>query len=108
MIILEFDRKLQCAVRIQQWRRGSKWLFRDVAVSEFSSSQEIWTAYVERLEQYLAATKIEDADQQRAILPAVSVHGPATYRLICSMHGVTQKACRTKIQRHCRNCPEAL
>ena len=51
--------------------------------SEFSSSQETWTAYVERLEQYLAANKIEDADQQRAIL--LSVCGPATYRLICSL-----------------------
>ena len=51
--------------------------------SEFSSSQETWKAYVERLEQYLAANKIEDADQQRAIL--LSVCGPATYRLICSL-----------------------
>ena len=51
--------------------------------SEFSSSQETRTAYVERLEQYLAANKIEDADQQRAIL--LSVCGPATYRLICSL-----------------------
>ena len=51
--------------------------------SEFSSSQETWTAYVERLEQYLAANKVEDADQQRAIL--LSVCGPATYRLICSL-----------------------
>ena len=31
--------------------------------SELSSSQETWTAYVECLEQYLAANKIEiDAD----------------------------------------------
>ena len=51
--------------------------------SEFSSSQETWTAYVERLEQYLAANKIEDADQQKAIL--LSVCGSATYRLICSL-----------------------
>ena len=52
-------------------------------ISEFSSSQETWTAYVECLEQYLAANKVEDADQQRAIL--LSVCGPATYRLICSL-----------------------
>ena len=44
--------------------------------SEFSSSQETWTAYP-------AANKIEDADQQKAIL--LSVCGPATYRLICSL-----------------------
>ena len=33
-------------------------------IAEFSSSQESWTAYVERLVQYLAVNKIEDADQQ--------------------------------------------
>ena len=46
----------------------------------FSSSQETWTVYVEILEQYFAANKIEDADQQRAIL--LSVCGPTTYQLI--------------------------
>ena len=50
------------------------------SISEFSSTQESWTSYVERLVQYLAANKIEDADQQRAVL--LSVCGPATYRLI--------------------------
>lgn len=35
---------------------------------------------MERLVQYLAANKIEDADKRRAIL--LSVCGPATYRLI--------------------------
>ena len=49
-------------------------------VSEFSSNQETWTTYVERLVQYLEANKIEDADQQRAVL--LSVCGAATYRLI--------------------------
>ena len=49
-------------------------------ISEFSSTQESWTVYVERLVQYLAANKIEEPDQQRAIL--LSVCGPATYRLI--------------------------
>ena len=53
------------------------------AISEFSSSQENWTAYVECLEQYLAANKVEDAHQKRAIL--LSVCSPATYRLICSL-----------------------
>ena len=52
-------------------------------IAAFSSSQETWTVYVERLEQYFAANKIEDADQQRAIL--LSVCGPATYRLICNL-----------------------
>ena len=49
-------------------------------ISEFSSTLESWTAYVERLVQYLAANKIEEPDQQRAVL--LSVCGPATYRLI--------------------------
>ena len=49
-------------------------------IAAFSSSQETWTVYVERLEQYFAANKIEDVDQQRAIL--LSVCGPATYRFI--------------------------
>ena len=40
-------------------------------------------SFSERLEQYLAANKIEDADQQKAIL--LSVCGPATYQLICSL-----------------------
>ncbi|XP_065892760.1 uncharacterized protein [Dysidea avara] len=49
-------------------------------VSQFSSAQETWTSYIERLEQYLVANKDEDADQCKAIL--LSVCGPATYRLI--------------------------
>ena len=52
-------------------------------ISVFSSSQETWTTYMERLQQYLAANNIEDADQQRAVL--LSVHGQATYRLIQSL-----------------------
>ena len=51
--------------------------------SKFLSSQETWTAYIECLEQYLAANKIEDPDQQRAIL--LNICGPATYQLICSL-----------------------
>jgi len=53
------------------------------SISEFSSTQESWTPYVERLVQYLAANKIEDADQQRAVL--LNVCGPATYRLIWNL-----------------------
>ena len=49
-------------------------------VSEFSSAQETWTFYIERLEQYLTANKVEDADQQKVIL--LSVCGSATYKLI--------------------------
>ena len=46
-------------------------------ISEFSCTLESWTAYVERLVQYLAANKIEEPDQQRTVL--LSVCGPATY-----------------------------
>ena len=52
-------------------------------ISEFSNTQKSWIAYVERLVQYLAANKIEDADQQQAIL--LSVCGPATYQMICNL-----------------------
>ena len=50
------------------------------SISEYSSTQESWTSFVKRVVQYLAANKIEDADQQRAVL--LSICGPATYRLI--------------------------
>ena len=33
-------------------------------ISEFSSTQESWTAYMERPVQYLAANKVEEPDQQ--------------------------------------------
>ena len=49
-------------------------------IAAFSNLQETWTVYIEHLQQYFAANKIEDADQQRAIL--LSVCGPASYRLI--------------------------
>ena len=55
------------------------WLAMYGTISSFSSSQETWTVYMERLEKYFAA-KIEDADQQRSVL--LSVCGPATYWLI--------------------------
>ena len=45
-------------------------------ILEFSSAQETWTSYVERLQQYLAARRY----WQRALL--LSVCGPTTYRLI--------------------------
>ena len=53
-----------------------------------------------RLEQYLAANKIEDADQQRAIL--LSGNLLADLQL-----SVTQEACRIEIQRDYKNCSEA-
>ena len=49
-------------------------------IFEFSSTLESCTAYIECLVQYLAANKIEESDQQRAVL--LSICGPAIYRLI--------------------------
>ena len=56
-------------------------------ISEFSSTLDLWTAYVERLVQYHAANKIEEPDQQRAVL--LSVCGSATYRLIRNLELVS-------------------
>lgn len=47
---------------------------------EFNESEESWTQYPERLEQYFLANKIEDDKQQRAIL--LSIYGSKTYGLI--------------------------
>ena len=49
-------------------------------ISEISISQELRTAFVERLVQYLAANKIKEPDQQQAVL--LSICGPANYQLI--------------------------
>ena len=72
-------------------------------ISEFSSAQETWTSYVERLEQYLAANKVEDADQHRAIL--LSVCGPATYWLIRNLASL--KKSTAEVPGHCRPHNEA-
>lgn len=34
-----------------------------IAIAEFSSSQETWAVYIERVEQYLMANKIKDENQ---------------------------------------------
>ena len=49
-------------------------------VGEFKESEESWTQYAERLEQYFAANEIKDEKKQRAIL--LSVCGSKTYGLI--------------------------
>ena len=49
-------------------------------VGEFKESEESWTQYVERLEQYFAANEIKDGAKRRAIL--LSVCGCKTYGLI--------------------------
>ena len=49
-------------------------------VGEFKETEESWTQYAERLEQYFAANEIKDEKKQRAIL--LSVCGSKTYGLI--------------------------
>ena len=49
-------------------------------VGEFKKTEESWTQYAERLEQYFAANEIKDEKKQRAIL--LSVCGSKTYGLI--------------------------
>ena len=49
-------------------------------IREFSSSQEDWKSYSERLQQYFTLNDIERADKQRAVL--LSCVGASAYRLI--------------------------
>jgi len=48
-------------------------------IGEFKESEESWTQYIERLEQYFLANDVEDAGKKRAIL--LSVCGSKTYAL---------------------------
>ena len=48
-------------------------------IGEFNSTQEDWTSYVERLQQYFAANDVAES-KQRAVL--LSACGVATYCLI--------------------------
>ena len=48
-------------------------------IGKFKQSEESWTQYVERLEQYFLANEVEDVAKRRAIL--LSVRGSKTYAL---------------------------
>ena len=48
-------------------------------IGEFKESEESWTQYVERLEQYFLANEVEDVAKRRAIL--LTVCGSKTYAL---------------------------
>ena len=52
-------------------------------VGAFIEGQEEWKQYVERLEQYLIANGVEDADKKRAIF--LSTIGPQAYKLLSSL-----------------------
>ena len=49
-------------------------------VSEFDSAKEEWPQYVERLEHFFEANKIEDEGKKRSIL--LRVVGPTVFKLI--------------------------
>ena len=52
-------------------------------VGAFKEGQEEWKQYVERLEQYLIANGVENADKKRAIF--LSTIGPQAYKLLSSL-----------------------
>ena len=50
------------------------------SIGAFDSSEEGWETYVERVELYLAANKITDANQKRDVL--LSICGVKTYHIL--------------------------
>ena len=50
------------------------------SVGAFDRDAEDWTSYCERVEQYLAANTITNAERRKAVF--LSVCGPATYKLL--------------------------
>ena len=48
-------------------------------IGEFTESEESWTHYIERLEQYFRANEVDEVGKKRAIL--LSVCGSKTYAL---------------------------
>ena len=52
-------------------------------VGAFKEGQEEWKQYVERLEQYLIANRVENADKKRAIF--LSTIDPQAYKLLSSL-----------------------
>ena len=49
-------------------------------VAAFREGQQEWKQYIERLEQYLIANEVENADKKRAIF--LSTIGPQAYKLL--------------------------
>ena len=52
------------------------------SMEAFNPQAEDWTIYAERLQHYLVANGVEDADKKRAIL--LTVCGAPTYKLLRS------------------------
>ncbi len=65
------------------WRRGLFGMALHGTFGEFNAAVEYWTAYSDRLEQYLLANDVQDATRRRAILQ--SGCGAPTYKLIRSL-----------------------
>ena len=53
------------------------------SMEAFNPQAEDWTIYAERLQHYLVANGVEDADKKRAIL--LTVCGASTYKLLRSL-----------------------
>ena len=64
-------------------------------IGEFNSTQEDWTSYIERLQQYFTANDVAEA-KQRAIL--LSACGIATYHLIKNLTAPENPATKTFAQ----------
>ena len=81
MLIFSFNNKIFTS-KLLHSRQGEKTLKMALygTVGEFKKSDESWTQYVERLEQYFLANEITDGKKQRAIL--WSVCGSKTYGLL--------------------------
>ena len=54
-------------------------------VGEFDHTTEDWEAYVERVELYLTANSVREADRKRAVL--LSLCGAKVYRMIRDLAG---------------------
>ncbi len=52
-------------------------------VPQFDPSEDGWTTYIERLNQYFIANEVDNAGKKRAIL--LSNCGPHTFKLIRSL-----------------------
>ena len=73
-------------------------------VAEFRESEETWTQYVERLEQYFLANDVKDAKIQQAIL--LSVWGSNIYALV--RFTPTEETSRDRAQTDCRRARKTL
>ncbi len=81
-------------------------------LTQFDSSQEDWSAYVERLAHYFVANDVKDAGKKRSILLAAC--GPTTYKLIRSLlaadeiKGISYADLVAKVKNHLEPKPSPI